>query len=610
MLQKLSEMNNLPIRYKLVIHFLLISILPSLLLGALISWAVDRIIDQQVNDNTLQLIDKVNSTVESHIENVQNMTYFISFDPNIQSFLDGELNQKEMTPDEEYEISKFLQNFTTLHPEIAGILVVNSEGDYLSNELYTRSAFQLTHESWYRQAVENNGIAKTIGKPEGRRITSHVNYREDEIVTVVRAIMDAETNREKGVILIDLKLRVIEEAVRDVRLGKSGYLMVIDQEGETVYSPTQSNLDNLDISTTFSQNYGISLGNLNGEEYQFIYQKSTFTDWNTVGVFSSDQSVAEVQQILFYVITFVFFVCFVGITASYFLSHTISRPINQLMRAMQKAESGDLTSRYKAGGMDEVGRLGRSFNTMIEQIHKLISLTERQERKKREAELHSLQANIKPHFLYNTLDTIQWMARKKDAPDVADLVGSLSKLFRIGLSKGGTIIRLEDEMEHIKNYLQIQSVRYKNKLNYSLTVSPDLKHLSILKIVLQPIVENAIYHGIKERRGPGLITIEAKVEHEMLIIQIGDNGKGMTEETLLQLRESLNSFLGSTEDEMESRLTTGYGVVNVHARLRLTFGDQYGVKIESELDKGTIVTIYHPVLENHQALQSAMKGEK
>lgn len=277
---------------------------------------------------------------------------------------------------------------------------------------------------------------------------------------------------------------------------------------------------------------------------------------------------------------------------------------------MQKAESGDLTSRYKAGGMDEVGRLGRSFNTMIEQIHKLISLTERQERKKREAELHSLQANIKPHFLYNTLDTIQWMARKKNAPDVADLVGSLSKLFRIGLSKGGTIIRLEDEMEHIKNYLQIQSVRYKNKLNYSLTVTPDLKHLSILKIVLQPIVENAIYHGIKERRGPGLITIEAKLEQEMLIIQIGDNGKGMTEETLQQLKESLESFLGSTEDEMESRLTTGYGVVNVHARLRLTFGDQYGVKIESELDKGTIVTIFHPVLENHQALQSAIKGEK
>ncbi|WP_062049479.1 sensor histidine kinase [Bacillus sp. JCM 19034] len=602
MLQRLSELNHLPIRYKLVIHFLLISILPSILLGVLIGWAVDRIIEQQVNDNTLQLIDKVNRTVESHIENVQNMTYFISFDPHIQSFLDGEFQIEDMNPDEEYGISQFLQTFTTIHPEIAGILVVNSEGEYLSNELYTRSAFQLTRESWYRQAVEHNGIAKTIGRPEGRRITSHAHYREDEVVTVVRAIMDQETGEEKGVILIDLKLRVIEEAVRSVRLGKSGYLMVIDLDGETIYSPTPLSFIECDIESSFSQNFGIFTDYIQNEEYQLIYQKSTFTEWITVGVFLADQAVSEVQQILFYVISFVFFVCFVGITASYFLSHTISRPINQLMLAMQKAESGDLTIRYDGEGKDEVGRLGRSFNTMIKQIHKLLSLTERQERKKREAEFHSLQANIKPHFLYNTLDTIQWMARKKNAPDVAELVGSLSKLFRIGLSKGDTIIQLEDEIEHVKNYLQIQTVRYKNKLNYSLMVSPSIKNLSILKIVLQPIVENAIYHGIKERRGPGFISINAQVKNHMLIIEIADNGKGMCQETLAQLRESLHTFLKYSDDENESRLKKGYGIVNVHARLQLTFGDQYGIAINSELNKGTVVTINHPVLENHQVL--------
>ncbi|WP_078551675.1 cache domain-containing sensor histidine kinase [Bacillus alkalicellulosilyticus] len=595
MLKKFLEINDFPIRYKLVIHFLLISILPSILLGILIGWAVDKTLEQQMNDNTLQLIDKVNSSVESHIQNVQNMTYIISVNAKIQDFFNGHLTLENIEPDEQYEITRFLQNFTTLYPEIAGILIVNKEGEYLSNEMYTRSSVSLTNETWYRQAVAHQGIANIIGNPQGRKIASHVNYTEDEVISIVRAIIDPVTKEEKGVVLIDLKLRVIVEILKDVRLGKTGYLMVIDDKGDEIYSPSHSVLEDVSFASKLDANYGTFADTVNESDFQFIYRKSPFTDWTTVGVFSTEDSVAEVKLIQFYVISFVFFVCFVGITASYFLSHTISRPINQLMKAMQKAESGDLSSRYKGEGNDEVSRLGRGFNKMLTQINKLITLTEQQEKKKREAEFHSLQANIKPHFLYNTLDTIQWMAHKKNATDIADVVNSLSKLFRIGLSKGGTIISLIDEIEHIKSYLQIQSVRYQNKLNYSLDISPTIQNVSILKIVLQPIVENAIYHGIKERRGPGLITIEAKKQNDRLVITIGDNGKGMSEEKLEQLRKNLSTFL--IDDENHDKLTTGYGVVNVHARLKLTFGEEYGVTIDSELDKGTIVTIYHPIIE-------------
>ncbi|MDQ0253128.1 two-component system sensor histidine kinase YesM [Evansella vedderi] len=597
---KKFKLNDLTIRNKLVIHFLLISILPSILLGVLIGWAVDKIIEQQVNDNTIQLIDNVNNSIESHLDNIQNMTYFISSHPRIDDFFDGSLRLENISPDDEYEITSFLQVYTTVYPEIAGILIVNNEGDYISNELYSRSAFPITTETWYREAVDNRGIAKVIGKPSGRRITSHVNYTEDDVVSVVRAVINPITQEEKGVILIDLKLRVIAEIIRDVRLGKAGYLMVLNSNGDSIYSPTHSMHETISPEWIPETNYGTFSENINGERFQFIYQKSNFTDWTTFGVFPSNNSVAEVQQIRFYVISFVFFVCLFGVTASYFLSHTISNPINQLMKAMAKAEAGDLSSRYKGEGKDEVGRLGRSFNKMLSQINKLIKLTERQEKKKREAELHSLQANIKPHFLYNTLDTIQWMARKKNAPDVADMVGSLSKLFRIGLSKGGTIIPLMDEIEHIKSYLQIQAVRYKNKLNYTLNISDSLKDVSVLKIVLQPIVENAIYHGIKERRGPGLITIDAEEQGDMLIIRIGDNGKGMTKEKLEQLRDSLATFLEKNDEDVNNQPTTGYGVVNVHARLKITFGEKYGVKIDSELDKGTVVTIYHPIIKNNK----------
>lgn len=598
MITKKRKLKNLSIREKLVILFLLISILPSILLGVLIGFAVDNIIEQQVNENTSQLIHKVNSSVEAHIDNVQNITYFISFHPQIQDFFDGYITLDSIEAEDEYEVTRFLQIYTTLYSEIAGILIVNNEGDYISNELYSRSSQPITTENWYREAVENQGIAKVIGKPHGRRITSHVNYTEDEVVSVVRAIIDPITQEEKGVILIDLKLRVIAEAVRDVRLGKTGYLMVLDSNGESIYTPTRSIIDQFSHSWMPEANNGTFSENIDGEPFQFIYQKSGFTDWTTIGVFPTNDTLVAVKQIRFYVISFVFFVCFVGINASYFLSHSITKPINQLMLAMRRAEEGDLSSRYKGEEKDEVGNLGRSFNKMLSQINKLIKLTERQEQKKREAELHSLQANIKPHFLYNTLDTIQWMARKKNASDVAELVGSLSQLFRIGLSKGGTIIPLKEEMEHIKSYLQIQSVRYKNKLDYTLHIPSTLEDVSILKIVLQPIVENAIYHGIKERRGRGLITVEAEESEDMLIITIGDNGKGMTAEKLQQLQDNLSTFLTKMDEEGTNQPTSGYGVVNVHARLVLTFGENYGVEIASELDKGTVVTIYHPIIRN------------
>ncbi len=168
--------------------------------------------------------------------------------------------------------------------------------------------------------------------------------------------------------------------------------------------------------------------------------------------------------------------------------------------------------------------LGRSFNRMLLEIRKLIKLNELRERQKREAELRSLQAHIKPHFLYNTLDTIHWMAKKKGADDVSDMVESLSTLFRIGLSKGSDIIPIRDEWTHISSYLQIQKTRYRDRLRCDFLLPREAEGLFVLKLLLQPIVENAIYHGIKARRGPGHIRIAASVDEHALLLTVSDDG--------------------------------------------------------------------------------------
>jgi len=601
-------MNNLPIRYKLIVLFMLISILPSIGLGFLISWTSDKIIERQVSENTLQLIAKVNKSLEFYVSNLQNMTYLISFNSDVRQFLE----KNTLDSGKEYEIHKFLQGFTTLHTEVAGILIMNQAGNYISNELYARTDKSLTEEAWYQEAVRSNGLFKVVGRPAGRNITSHVNYRDDEVISVVRAILDPDTQQLMGVVLVDLKLRVIAETAKDVRLGKTGYLMVIDDKGENIYAPKHPLIKS--VSADWFGDGEAASGNIskkiNGERLQLIYQKSPFTGWTTVGVFSTRESALEVREINFYLISFVFIVCLLGIAASLNLSLTIARPIIQLKSLMQRAESGDLTSRYHGGRMDEIGLLGRSFNAMIEQIGKLLHLTELQARQKRETEFRALQANIKPHFLYNTLDTIQWMARKQGVEDVAVLVDSLSKLFRIGLSKGSDIISLSDEMEHIQSYLKIQKTRYKDKLSYSIDIDPYIGSYWVLKLILQPLVENAIYHGIKERRGPGHIWIEAKRSGNKLVLKVTDDGKGIAPETLAELRSNLEEGFkeGAEEHGVTEKERSGYGLMNVQARIRLTFGPDYGLSIDSAEGSGTTVTIVHPVVDREMRLEKWGQG--
>ncbi|MCL6603583.1 MAG: sensor histidine kinase [Paenibacillus sp.] len=603
------KLNNLPLRYKLIVHFLLISILPSIGLGLLIGWTVERIVEDQSNENTIQLIGKVNTALENDVENLQKVTYLISFDPGIQNFLKG--NMKEVSSgitgtysgeSAEYNIRKFLQGFTTLSSEIAGIMVVNSQGDFISNEMYTRSGTSVTNEEWYKEAVENKGIFKIVGHPYGRAVKSHVDYKESDVVSAVRAIIDPETQVVQGVVLVDLKLRVIAETAKDVTLGKTGYLTVVDSSGDMIYTPQHSLMKNIPMDL-FTDTSGISSKKIDGRNLQLIYRTSPFTGWTTLGVFPMEESAYGVREITFNVVTFVFVVCMLGMTASFYLAYSISRPIGQLMSFMSKAESGDLTIRYWGERSDEIGMLGRSFNAMLAQISRLLSLTELQERQKREAELRSLQAHIKPHFLYNTLDTIHWMARNKGAEDIAEVVHSLSRLFRLGLSKGSDIVPLADELEHIVSYLKIQQVRYSSKLAYSIEADPQLQEFYVLKLLLQPIVENAIYHGIKERRGPGHISIEVTESAGDLSLIVRDNGAGISPDKLAMLRQRLDSIghktdSGEAEQYLPDSKGSGYGILNVQARIRLTYGLEYGLHIDSELGVGTTVSVRHPIVRD------------
>lgn len=615
------RLRNMPLRYQLMLLFLLFAIVPSLGLGVLVNYTVERVVEQQVEGHTMQLIGKVNEAIDSKMENLQNMTYLIAFDPDVHTFMQGKIqlnndedrsginsedNSKSINPslNEEknqdwlYGVKQKLQGFTTLYPEIAGIVLVNEKGDYISNEMYPRTEKNLTQEQWYIQAAKNRGIFTVLGQPQDRNITTHVQYKDDEIVSVARSVIDEASGQIQGVILIDLKLRTVAQAARNVKLGKSGYVMVTDESGRSVYKPHKSLIDHIPAQWFPTHESGTFNANAGGRELLFMYQSSTFTGWRTVGVFPVKESIPEVRQIQFYVVSFVFVVCLFGLSASLWFSRSIAQPIFRLMSYMRRAESGDLRAGRWSDRRDEIGMLGNSFNRMLAQIQQLISLNKLREKQKREAEMRSLQEHIKPHFLYNTLDTIHWMAQKEGAEDVSDMVGALSRLFRIGLSKGSDFIPLKAEVEHITSYLQIQQARYRDRLQVTLDIPEALHELIVLKLLLQPLVENAIYHGIKGRRGPGKINIQATVEQGKLLLRVQDDGIGMSSERLEEMERLLAEPMESldTSGSAQAKGSKSYGMLNVQARLRLSFGSEYGIKLESNEGQGTCVTIIHPLL--------------
>lgn len=606
------RLRNMPLRYQLMLLFLLFAIVPSVGMGLLVNWTVERVVERQVEGHTMQLIGKVNEALNSKMENLQNMTYLIAFEPDVSAFMDkkitGDGERRERveasagqvyTSSEQnrlYGIKQTLQGFTTLYPEIAGIVLVNGNGDYISNEMYPRTQQSLTQEDWYRKAATQPGIFTVIGQPQERNMTTHVRYKDDEIVSVARSITDETTGHVKGAVLIDLKLRSVSQAARNVTLGKSGYVMVTDAGGQSVYKPEQPLIEHIPVSWFTSGESGMFTKKVAGEDLLIMYQSSTFTGWRTVGVFPAKESISEVRQIQFYVVSFVFVVCLFGLSASLWFSRSIAQPIFRLMSYMRRAETGNLSPGRWSDRSDEIGMLGNSFNRMLSQIRQLISLNELRERQKRDAEMRSLQEHIKPHFLYNTLDTIHWMARKEGAHGVSDMVGALSRLFRIGLSKGQDYIPLRSELEHISSYLQIQQTRYRDRLQYTLNVPEELQNLYVLKLLLQPLVENAIYHGIKGRRGPGHIVIEGNVNQGRLHLTIQDNGAGMSRERLAEMLRLLDMPTESLESTSPKWTGKSYGMLNVQARLRLSFGSEYGILLDSKLGEGTCVTIVHPLM--------------
>ena len=277
---------------------------------------------------------------------------------------------------------------------------------------------------------------------------------------------------------------------------------------------------------------------------------------------------------------------------SYYISQSITRPVRELSKITEKVARGDLSVRAGIETGSEIAVLSKSFNEMIDRVSRLLDQVRVEQESLRRAELELLQSQINPHFLYNTLDTIVWLAEAGDQARVVSMVGSLSKFFRASLGQGKDQVTIKDELDHVRSYLEIQQVRYQDILDYSIDVPEELYDSPVPKITLQPLVENALYHGIKNKRGRGNISITGKSENGCIYIYIEDNVMGMTPERLERVSEKMNDpgVFETAEDKGDV-----FGLSNVNERIKLIFGSRYGIHIDSVYGEGTTVTILLPL---------------
>lgn len=570
---------NQPIQQKLMIVMLVVLGLTVGVLSYSNITVLNRSFSEVTNEQTIEMAGQVTLRIENFIGETNQLISYIISEPSMGAFVDGQLDGEGTQ-----ELLSAMDRYSDNNRDIAGILVVDKQGNSYSTTMEVVDQRPLIFENWYIESSADPYEYQVFSRPIGRNVTSfYDSYKADNIISVAKAIVD-ENGTVTGVILVDMKLDEIESIINSANLSDTGFLFIADNNGDVVYGPVNDVIYRIHNSMLKDD----QLVDIQGKTYQIMQQATGIRQWRIVGVFPQDVTTRIIVEVISY---FVIFALLILVVATLFLSlltRAITRPISELRGLMEQAEQGELDVRFESEYDDEVSKLGTSFNSMLESIDRLLKLVYVEQKAKREAELKAFQAQIKPHFLYNTLDTINWMAMEYEADDIVEVIQSLTNLFRISLSKGNEIISLRNEMLHVSSYLTIQKVRYEDQFDYEVDWDMEWGDCQVVKLIIQPIVENAIYHGIKGSGRTEFIRIKVRQEED-LIITVTDSGSGMTEDEVMYF----NDVFGRRREKKD---TTGIGLINVNERIKMNYGDPYGLTISSDGQNGTKVVIRHPII--------------
>lgn len=566
----MKKRRSMSIKTQIIVYFLVTTGVILIAAGSLMYFNFSSILEEEVLNSTRTGIDSSGRQLELYIERVKVISDLLAGNSNTCSYFEHGHDEHVPGPDDRRDIESMINTVISGNSGIETIVLVGYDGKVISSDptIDMEVSGDMMQTKWYMDAINNSMPVLTSARME------EFSMNKDEWVLSLSREIVGDCDENIGVLLIDFNYNEIEMILGDLNLGSKGYSFILNGNNEVVYHPDTRFFEDETRRTSLVDLSEMSNNTMDNEKLVHKYNIEG-TDWTLVGVASLDgiKMIRQDMVVLMWILGSALLIIALG--SGVIFSRKVASPLADLERAMAEVESGNLDQDIDIRGSQETESIAEHYVSMIKRIRELMSEIMQKEKYLRTSELNVLQNQINPHFLYNTLDTIIWSAEFKDSEKVISITKALAKFFRLSLRGGSELTTVEDELEHVKQYLFIQKQRYEDKLDYEIESCDQICDIQIPKLILQPIVENAIYHGIRPKDGAGLITIRAGLIEGNIVLTVTDDGVGFDQD--------------KQPDDDKHR--SGVGLKNVDQRIKLYYGDEYGITIESNEKSGTKVTL-------------------
>ncbi|MEH7385773.1 sensor histidine kinase [Bacillus sp. JJ1521] len=586
----IKSLLNLSIKTKLMIFFTIIVLIPLVLLGSFTYQKSSEIVKEQVSEKVLERLIQINKNLTFFTKDMEQVSNYLYRNETLQEVLLKPGNRSD------YEKYEDFTNISSLFSTVKGsknwnlyMYVIGLNGDR-----YFTGEFLPDHYDHY---VNNWGIFRKASEANGALVwDTHYTIRKVEDQNIVlsagRLIKHTKTGEPLGYLVIDVMESTIAEIYQQ-KTNDISQLFLLDKNGYVISGyPSKATigmkLEHPSLSSILEGNQGYTRTEWEKQPSILVYDTSENSQYK-IATYIPESEVTKNSNLIGYITIIVAILSFLmAIWLSYFFSKTLTNPILRLNRLFKKVETGDLTVQYQSDYRDEIGSLGKNFNHMVSQLSKLITESIEKKTLLQEAEIKALRAQINPHFLYNTLETISAIAKLEKVNIVSDMSVALGEMMRYSIKKEQQFVPMEEDLRLVDYYLFIQKVRFQEKVNVNLRVEPSVKNYYIPPLLIQPLIENAINHGLEMKVGTGDLQIEIYEENNLLWIKVKDNGIGMDEETLNRIRNMVTLVKNDNHTQI--------GLENVRRRIELLFGKEYGLMITSIKNVGTTVLLKLPIL--------------
>jgi len=596
-LRRWQENLSRSIQVRLTCYFICI-LLPLILFSLYANVRSQRILEQELSERTMSAMSSALEYVDLTLEGLKGLSTLVSTDGNLTSRLKH--NEETLSPEAIIDFTQVMAqitNITAVNPFLSEMAIFHGGSKMLvSSKVGALHRQQADTEPWYTEVVQANG-ANVFYLPERNEVSlvgweDPINNKEQ---IVLMRLMDLYSRAKyNNVLMLSIPKSKLLSYLVNLAPSENSQVYLFDDRGRLIVTnaPEDYRINAADIPAqhvSVQEVQGISDKNM------ILRVVSPKSSWLLLLVQPESEIYKKSKPLQIFSYWIILISCLLAVWISWIIYSGIASPILSLVTGMRQLRLGNLNTRLENNRQDELGYLTDAFNQTVEQQRHLIRDIYEQQLRLTKTELKFLQSQINPHFLYNTLDSIYWSAKNYDADEISEMVLNLSRFFRLSLSKGRESFTIEETFTHLQYYIHIQQLRFVDQFTVDFRSSEESRGLYVLKLILQPLVENAILHGLEKKKGGGELVVTAEVRGELLILQVSDNGKGICEEDMAQISNALNHSSDNDSNTISDRNAEFFGVLNIKARIKIYYGDTAEFFIESESGKGTRATINLPI---------------